>query len=46
MLLPFVFGIIDSGLLQIIHDSCSSSDFWVMVAALKVRHALQSDLDL
>lgn len=43
MLLPFVFGIIDSGLLQIIHDSCSevesnSSDFWVMVAALKVRH--------
>ena len=44
LMLPlFVFGILGSDLLQIIHDSCSevhskSSDFWVMVAALKVRH--------
>lgn len=39
----FVFDIIHSDLLRIIHDSCSevesnSSDFWVMVAALQVRH--------
>jgi len=43
MLSLSVFGILGSDLLQIIHDSCSevdsnSSDFWVMVAALKVRH--------